>query len=132
VSSPTPTTLLQQAGDYGLKLGVHQSGALTVKPARLCTPEFTELLKAHKRALLALLRLPFIMMYSEIVNETIFFCEDEATKAALVEAGVDEWSIYTRDELRILVAQNRAKPFLPDELCKLHSIKRAFSGRISS
>ena len=94
--------------------------------------EFAQILRDYKPRLLALLRLAFCMVYSESLNETIFFCEDEQTKAALVEAGADEWSIYTRDELRIFVAQNRAKPFLPDELCKLHSIKRAFSGRISS
>ena len=72
------------------------------------------------------------MVFSQILGETIFFCEDEHTKTALVEAGADEWSIYTRPELRILVAQNRAKPFLTDELCKVHEIKRTFSGRISS
>jgi hypothetical protein len=63
--------------------------------------------------------------------EIIFLCEDEATKVALVEAGSDEWSIYTKDELRVLVAQNRAKPFLSDELCKLHEIKRTFNARIT-
>jgi hypothetical protein len=31
-----------------------------------------------------------------------------------------------------LVAQNRAKPLLPDELCKLHEIKRTFHGRIAT
>src|SRR5262249_11184427 len=40
----------------------------------------------------------------------------------------DEWTIYTKDELRLLVAHNRAKPFLPDELFKLHQIKRSFQG----
>jgi hypothetical protein len=44
----TPIAPLQQAADYGLKLGIDQSGALTVKPARLCAPEFAEVLKAHE------------------------------------------------------------------------------------
>ena len=48
----------------------------------------------------------------------------------MVEAGADEWSIYTKDELRVLIGQNRVKPFLPDELCKLHKLKRKFHGRI--
>ena len=69
--------------------------------------------------------------YSEALGETIFLCEDEASKAALVEAGADEWSIYTKDELRVLIAHNRVKPFLPDELCKLHRLKRTFHGRIA-
>ena len=73
----------------------------------------------------------FCMVFSEALQETIFFCEDEDTKAALVEAGASEWSIYTRDEVHVLVAQNRAKPFLSDELCKLHEIKRTFKGRIA-
>ena len=79
-----------------------------------------------------LLTLPFVIVYSKALGEIIFFCHDDDTKAALVEAGASEWSIYTKNELRTLIAQNRAKPFLPDELCKLYSIKRAFSGRISS
>jgi hypothetical protein len=29
------------------------------------------------------------MVYSEVLKETIFFCEDEASKAALVEAGAE-------------------------------------------
>jgi hypothetical protein len=44
----------------------------------------------------------------------------------------DEWSIYTKDELRILVAQNRVAPLSIAELRRVHEIKRTFSGRISS
>ncbi len=47
------------------------------------------------------------MVFSEILGETIFFCEDEDTKAALIEAGAEEWSIYTRDELRALRTEPR-------------------------
>ena len=71
------------------------------------------------------------MVFSQILGETIFFCEDEHTKTALVEAGADEWSIYTRDELRILCDQNRVAPLSPDELRKVHEIKRTFNGRIA-
>jgi len=71
------------------------------------------------------------MVFSEVLGETIFFCEGEDTKAALVEAGADPWSIYTKNEMRVLVTHNRAKPFLADELCKLHEIKRTFKGRIA-
>jgi hypothetical protein len=92
----TPIALVQQAADYGLKLGVESPDTLTVEPARLCSAEFAEALKAHKPALLALLKLPFVMVSSQILNETILFCEDETTKAVLVEAGAEPWSIYTR------------------------------------
>jgi hypothetical protein len=78
-----------------------------------------------------LLQLPFVMAYSRILEETVYFCEDEQTHEALIEAGADEWSIYTKDELRVLVAANRAKPFIPAELCKLHQIKKTFKGRIT-
>jgi len=36
---------------------------------------------------------PFCVVFSQILGETILFCEDEHTKTALVEAGADEWSI---------------------------------------
>jgi hypothetical protein len=71
------------------------------------------------------------MAYSEILEETIFFAEDEATKAALAKAGGEESSIYTHVELQILVAHNRARPFIPDELLRLHQARRIFNARVS-
>src|SRR5262245_10921609 len=128
--TPTPIELLQQAADYGLKLGVEAPGTLTVEPARVCTSEFAELLREHKPALLALLRLPFIMVFSEALGETIFFCEDEAIRTALIEAGASEWSIYTKAELCQLVQQNRIAPLSSTELRKLYEIKRTLNARI--
>jgi hypothetical protein len=87
--------------------------------------------KSHKPQLLALLELPFVMVFSEMLQEIIFFCEDEAAKAALVEGGADVWSVYTKDELRVLIDNDRAQRFLPDELCKMHKLKRTFHGRIA-
>jgi len=63
---------------------------LDVKAAGLWPKLFADTLQDHKPQLLALLRLPFVMVDSEILGETIFFCQDEATKAALIEAGADE------------------------------------------
>jgi hypothetical protein len=57
--------------------------------------------------------------------------EDGFDKLSLNHPEPAPWSIYTKDEVRGLVAQNRAKPFLPDELCKLHEIKRTFNWRIA-
>ena len=128
---PTSIALLQQAADCGLRLSFEPPDTLAVEPARLCSPAFAEVLREHKPALLTLLRLPFVMVFSAVLDEMVFFTENEDSKAALVKAGADEWSIYTREELRILVLQNRAKPFLPDELCKLHKLKRTFHGRIA-
>jgi hypothetical protein len=126
----TPISILQKAADLGLKLGLKPPDKLTVESEKRWPREFAETLRDYKPHVLALLRLPFVMAYSEALGENIFLCEDEAAKAALVEAGADEWSVYTKDELRILVSQNRAQPFFPDELCKLHTLKRTFHGRI--
>ena len=91
----------------------------------------TERERAHKWRLLSSLRLPFVMVFSEALGEMIFFCENEPTKTARVEAGASEWSVYTRAELQILVAQNRVAPLSDDELRKVHQIKRTFGARIA-
>jgi hypothetical protein len=129
--TPTPITLLKQASDCGLKLGAKPPHTLTVQPGERCPQEFAATLKAHKLGLLPLLQLPFVMVYSERMGETLFFCEHEDTKAALVEAGACEWSIYTKAELRTLCAQNRIAPISSNELRKLHEIRKTFEGRIT-
>jgi len=129
--TPTPIALLQKAADLGLNLGSEGRHTLTVEPARRCPRAFAETLKDHKWLLLDLLRLPFVMVFSEALGETMFFCEDVETKCALVEAGASPWSIYTREELSILSAQNRIAPLRAAELRKLYEIKRTFEARIS-
>jgi hypothetical protein len=123
--------VLQQAAQFGLKLGFEPPDTLTFQPAKRCPMEFAITLQTHKPQLLTLLRLPFVMASSKTLEDTVFFCEDEDTKAALVQAGAEEWSIYTKDELRVLVAQNRVAPLSPDELRKVHEIKRTFNERIA-
>jgi hypothetical protein len=61
---------------------------------------------------------PFVMVYSKALEEIIFFCEDEDTKAMLVEAGAEPFSIYTRAELEVLVKANRIAPLTIAELTK--------------
>src|SRR5262249_36063848 len=126
-----PITLLQKAADLGLKLCSEGRHTLTVEPAGRCPRAFADTLKDHKWLLLDLLRLPFVMVSSEALGETIFFCEGEDTKAALVEAGASEWSIYTKRELRQLIAQNRIAPISAHELRKLHEIKRTFTLKVT-
>jgi hypothetical protein len=128
----TPIAVLQKAADLGLKLKSKPPHTLTVEPAEGCPQDFVPVLKAHKPALLALLKLPFVMVSSQILSETILFCEDEDTKSALVEAGAEPWSIYTRAELQTLCVQNRVAPLSPAEVRKVHEIKRMFSGRITT
>ena len=127
----TPISVLQKASDLNLKLGLKPPDTLTVESAKGWPKHFAETLLDYQPRLIALLGLPFVMAYSETLQETIFFCEDEDTKEALVEDGAEPWSIYTRDELRILVAQNRVAPLSDDELRKVHQIKRTFGARIA-
>jgi hypothetical protein len=123
--------VLQKAAEFDLKLGFEPPDTLTFQPANRCPVEFAITLRADKPQLLTLLRLPFVMVYSDALQETVFFCEDEATKAAFVKAGADEWSVYTKDELRVLVAQNRIAPLSQAELRKLHEIKQTLGARIT-
>jgi hypothetical protein len=132
MSRTTTIEVFQKAAELGLKLGFEPPDTLTVEPARLCSAEFAEVLKAHKPALLALLKLPFVPVFSQILQETLFFAENHGTRAALVEAGAEPWSIYTRAELQTLCVQNRVEPLTAAELRKVHEIKRTVSGRISS
>jgi hypothetical protein len=129
--SETPISILQKADNLGLTLGFKPPDTLDVKASNPWPKAFAELLSGHKPQLLALLELPFVMVYSEALEETIFFCQDEDTKAALVEAGAEEWSIYTKDELRILCEANRVAPLSPEELREVFEIKRNFNGRIT-
>ena len=127
----TPIAILQKAADLGLKLAFTPPGNLDVKASGPWPKDFADTLRLHKVQLLALLRLPFVMVESQILEETIFFCADEPTRPALIAAGADEFSIYTRDELRTLCEQNRVAPLSAAELRKVHEIKRTFSGRIA-
>jgi len=69
---------------------------------------------------------------SEAVGELLFFCEDDQTRTALIEAGAqDDDVIYTRDELQILIEHNRARPFVPNELIALHDAKKVFSAKVT-
>jgi hypothetical protein len=129
--TPTTIEIFQQATERGLRFKA-VGNKLHVNPGRSCPPDFVPMLRAHKPSLLSLLQLPFVMVDSKALGESVFFCDDEKTKGTLLEAGADPWSIYTRDELRILVAHNRAKPFIPEELCRLHEIRKAFRGRIGT
>jgi hypothetical protein len=128
----TPIAVLQKADSLGLALSFTPPDTLDVKASRPWPKNFADTLRSHKAQLLGLLQLPFVMVDSEILGETIFFCADDDTRTALIEAGADEFSINTRDELRVLVAQNRVAPLSIAELSKVHEIKRTFSGRITS
>jgi hypothetical protein len=125
----TPIAVLQDASARGLKLEVH-GDELHVIPAERVPADFVPILKDHKAALIALLKLRMVMVDSAAVGEMLFFAEDEQTKRALCAAGAEEWSVYTRDELRVLCELNRAAPLTAQELQKVHEIRRTFRATI--
>jgi len=127
----SPIAILQRAADLNLRLSFQPPDTLDVKAAGPWPQSFADLLRANKPELIALLQLPFVMVFSETLEQDVFFVEDDTTRDALVEAGTDEWSIYTKDELRVLAAQNRVAPLTSAELRKVHEIKRTFNARIA-
>jgi hypothetical protein len=127
----TPISILEQAADLGLKLAFIPPDTLDVKAAGLWPQFFADTLRDHKPELLELLQLPFVMVCSETLEQDVFFCADDDTRDALIQAGASEWSIYTRAELQTLCEANRVAPLSPDELRKVHQIKRTFNGRIA-
>jgi hypothetical protein len=129
----TALDVLAEARERGLILSA-RGDQLAVSPNRLLSPDFSAKLQEFKPALLPLLDTrgeTWIEIDSERLGETIFFCADEQTRKALIEAGASEWSVYTRDELQVLVKQNRIAPLSDAELRKVHEIKRTFNRRIT-
>ena len=128
----TPIAALLTAVELGIKLGFEPPSTLTFSPARKAPKYLVDGLRRFKPQLLALLQMGFVLVASKTVGEILFFCEDEPTKERLMWHGAEESSIYTRAELRILCEQNRVAPLSPDELIKVHEIKRTFHGRIAN
>ena len=127
----TPIEVFCQTAELGLKLGVRPGNKLTVQPIEACPPGFLETLREAKGWLLILLQWPFVMVHSRALEETIFFCEDEDTRVALVEAGAEPSCIYTREELCLLVEQHRREPITAAELLSIHAAKRGFNASIA-
>lgn len=122
----TAAEALLEAARRGLTLRP-RGEALDVFPARLCDPALAARLRLHKTTLMALLRMRFLVVRSGALNETVLFAEDERTREALIAAGAEPGSIYTREELRALVD---AGPIVPAGLLLIHTAKRLFAGRI--
>ena len=136
MTTPLPENcvpLLQQAAELGLKIEVKDSRTLTVEPADRCPPEFADALRIHKWHLLAVLTWPFVMVNSQTLEQTVFLCEDDTTKAALIEAGTaEEFSdLHSRRLARSYANTIALRLSRADELCKIHEIKKTLNARIS-
>jgi hypothetical protein len=91
-----------------------------------CDPTFKAALRANKPALLALLRLNFVLCKSDVLKETVIFADSEETKAALVAGGADPRVVYAPDELRLLTSQRISAK----DLLVAHAAKKRFSGKV--
>jgi hypothetical protein len=87
-------------------------------------------LRLYKWHLLVLLKLSWVMAYSQTLKETIFFCDDDDTRNCLIEAGAAPCRVYTRSELRTLLNHHREAPLSVGELLRIHHAKRTFGGTI--
>jgi hypothetical protein len=90
-----------------------------------CSSELKDTIRQHKSALVQLMGLTFLIVWSQVLNTIVFFAADDSTAESLVSAGAERGSIYTREELEVLV-RGRVKA---KELRRLHEAKRIFSGK---
>lgn len=122
----TPIELLKHTSDLGITLTVREE-ELIVHPARLCTPALAASLRERKPRLMKLMGLRFLIVKSALLNETIFFAENDRVRLELCAAGAQESSIYIHDELRELVAHTTSS-----DIPIIHAAKRTFKGRIQT
>ena len=118
------TLVLSSAG----KVGTHSH----VQPAERCPPDFADTLRAYKQRLLSLVELPSSWWIPRHSRRPSSSARMRSTRAALIEAGAEDWSIHTRAELQTLCVQNRVAPLTQAELAKLYEIRRTFNARITS
>jgi hypothetical protein len=90
-----------------------------------CSLELKDTIRQHKSALVDLMGLTFVVVWSEVLNTIVFFAADEATAESLVSAGADRGIIYTRAELEVLVRER----VTAEELPRFHEAKRMFKGK---
>jgi len=76
---------------------------------------------------LNLVRLKFLVARSGVLNATVFFVPDDATKASLVFAGANGGNIYTRSELVALVRRR----VTPTELQRIYAVRQIFKGSVA-
>ena len=67
--------VLEKAADSDLKLAIAPPDRLTFQPLEKCPPDFVETLRVYKVRLLNLIRLPFVMVFSETLQKTVFFSQ---------------------------------------------------------
>ena len=69
----TPISILEQAADLGLRLAFIPPDTLDIKASGLWPQFFADTLRENKPELLELLQLPFVMVFSETLEQDVFF-----------------------------------------------------------
>lgn len=121
----TPVEILLAVANIGGELGIRSDGLLMRLP-RDCSPDLKAAIRQHKSGLLELLKLNFLVVRADTVNDVLLWAPDESTKARLVAAGGDPGRTYTPDELAALVNRRITIEDLP----AIHEAKRVFNGKI--
>lgn len=121
----TPIEILLAVADIGGRLGITGQHLRMLLPPD-CPPELKASIRAHKPALLELLRLNFLIVQSGTVNARLFWTPDTATKQALAAAGASAGSIYTAGELEHLNSHRVTVAELP----LIHAVKQRFNGTV--
>src|SRR5262245_28308559 len=122
----TPVEVFLEVAASGGKLDIAGDRLRMLLPPD-CPPELKNAIREHKRGLLELLRLNFLIVRSDTLNRTVVWSPEEKTKNALVAAGVSPGCIYTASELELLVRQG----ITPEDLLLLDAAKRKFHGRLA-
>ncbi len=73
----TPLQIFQEAAQRGLTLKAVDAGTLGVAPARLCPPEFAEILREHKPEILSILNAERVNSVHEAVQLHRVLTENE-------------------------------------------------------
>lgn len=121
----TALEILLNVGELGGRFGVVGDRLRMLLPPD-CPPELKDAIRQQKAALLELLRLNFLIVHSKVLNDTVFWTPDFATKRTLVAAGAEVGKIYTPSELEQL-AHHR---LTTGELSMIHEAKKRFNGRL--
>ena len=127
----SPVDVLKRAADHGLTLRINGE-KLRVLPAERLSPDFAEVLKAHKPALLALLKLPFVMVYSETLEETLFFARTRPPKPRWSKPAQTPGASTPRTSCARSASKTASRRFLPPSYARCMRSNAPSRGRISS
>ncbi len=148
--------ILDYASHHDIHLMVDSDALLVDGPKGVITSEFRGALKTHKAELLEVLAQkpdwndhpdtpptePFtreaiqdikggkaVPVWSAVLGEWLWFVRDETAKAKLIAEGC-QVPIYTLGELALVADMRMNASFGPDDLKKVHAIKKQFGAAV--